>query len=325
MAKTLNGMALANNSKASTLSLRSVWVLRLALGLVALLGAIVFLEGTSWDIQWHSLIGRDRTLIPPHIMMLTGVTISGLSGLLTVLIESLWARRSEIVKKNSTNFADIFYGPLGAYVVGFGALMAAVAFPLDAYWHTLYGIDVRIWAPFHVMFAVSMGIVALGSVYMLVSAARLTKQPAQNAMVTTRVAYTGAIVALATMLGIFTILLFDALRAGNMLRLDSLRVSVFPLLSSILFAFTFVATISAIPWRWAATSVAACYLLLAGIMALFVQPATSWLLTVEQLSYRRSTHPLISLVALQWFLTPIVVAILIDVIVYRARQKHWSQ
>ena len=34
-----------------------------ALGLTALFGAIIFLEGTSWDIQWHSYIGRDRTLI----------------------------------------------------------------------------------------------------------------------------------------------------------------------------------------------------------------------------------------------------------------------
>ena len=153
MAKTLDGIALSADSRTSTLSLRTVWTLRPALGMTALLGAIVFLEGSSWDIQWHSLIGRDRTLIPPHIMMLIGVTISGLSGLLTVCIESWWARRSEIVKKNGTNFADIFYGPLGAYVVGFGALLAAVAFPLDAYWHTLYGIDVRIWAPFHIMFA----------------------------------------------------------------------------------------------------------------------------------------------------------------------------
>lgn len=325
MAKTLDGIVLSANSKTSALSLRTVWALRLALGMTALLGAILFLEGSSWDIQWHSLIGRDRTLIPPHIMMLIGVTISGLSGLLTVCIESWWARRSEIVKKNGTNFADIFYGPLGAYVVGFGALLAAVAFPLDAYWHTLYGIDVRIWAPFHIMFAVSMGIVALGAAYMLVSAARLTKQSGQNEAATTRVAYMGAVLALGTMLSIFTILLFDALRAGNLLSLGVLSISVFPLLSSILVAFTLVAAVYAIPWRWAATSVAACYCFLAVIMALFVQPATNWLLTVEQLSYRRAAHPFTSLVALQWFLTPLIVAILIDVIIYQARQKHWSQ
>ncbi len=325
MAKTLNGLALSKGAPSSALSLRAVWTLRLVLGLTALLGAVIFLEGTSWDIQWHSLIGRDRTLIPPHIMMLIGVTISGLSGLLTVCIESLWARRSELIAKNSTNFVDIFYGPLGAYIVGFAALMAAVAFPLDAYWHALYGIDVRIWAPFHVMFASSMGIVALGAAYMLLSAARLVGQTDSKHEGAKRAAYLGAIVALATVLSIFTLLLFDALNSNNQIDLGFVSINVFPLLSSVMVAFTLVAAAYAIPWRWAATSVSLCYALLAVIMVLYVQPATGWLLTVENLTYRRSRIPLTSLVALQWFLTPIVVAILVDIVMHRAQRKHWSR
>ncbi len=47
-------------------SLRLLATVRLLLGLSALLGAIMFLEGVSWDVQWHSFIGRDRALIP-HI------------------------------------------------------------------------------------------------------------------------------------------------------------------------------------------------------------------------------------------------------------------
>jgi MFS family permease len=59
-------------------------------------------------------------------------------------------------------------------------------------------------------------------------------------------------------------------------------------------------------------------------MAVFVQPATEWLLTVERLHYRE-TPPFTSFVALEWFLAPLVVAILIDVISRRAQRKHWSQ
>ena len=81
MAKTLDGTTVFNDSTTLARSLRTVSTLRLVLGLTALLGAIIFLEGTSWDIQWHSYIGRDRTLIPPHLMMLSGVTLSGISGL----------------------------------------------------------------------------------------------------------------------------------------------------------------------------------------------------------------------------------------------------
>src|SRR5947207_15763306 len=84
-----------------------------------------------------------------------------------------WAWRDPSIAQCTLGFVEIFLGPLGAYIVGFTALTAAVAFPLDAYWHALYGIDVAIWAPFHVMFVASMGIVALGAAYMLSSAAHL--------------------------------------------------------------------------------------------------------------------------------------------------------
>src|SRR6266700_1900303 len=324
MAKTIEGTAVFDGSTTLAHSLRAVSTLRLVLGLTALLGAIIFLEGTSWDIQWHSLIGRDRTLIPPHIMMLSGVALSGISGLLTVLIESWWARRNKIIAQYSVGFAEIFSGPLGAYIVGFTALTAAVAFPLDAYWHTLYGIDVAIWAPCHVMFAASMGIVALGAAYMLSSAAHLAARRGTAGSGTRRAATLGVALALATVLSLFTLLLFDALGRKNFINLGFMSINVFPLLSGLLVAFTLVAAAYAIPWRWAATSVSVCYLLLAGIIAMFVQPATDWLLTVERLRYREAPA-FTSVVALEWFLTPLVVAILIDVFMHRARRKQWSQ
>ena len=324
MAKTLDGTTVFNDSTTLARSLRTVSTLRLVLGLTALLGAIIFLEGTSWDIQWHSYIGRDRTLIPPHLMMLSGVALSGISGLLTVLIESFWARRNQTIAQYSSGFAEIFSGPLGAYLVGFTALTAAVAFPLDAYWHALYGIDVAIWAPFHIMFVASMGIVALGAAYMLGSAAHLAARIGTAGSGTRRAATLGVVLALATVLSLFTLLLFDALEDKNYINLGFMSINVFPLLSGLLVAFTLVAAAYAIPWRWAATSVSACYLVLAGIMAVFVQPATDWLLTVERLKYR-DTPAFTSIVALQWFITPVVVAILIDVIMHRARRRQWSR
>jgi hypothetical protein len=324
MAKTFDGTAVFDGSTTLAGSLRAVSTLRLVLGLTALLGAIIFLEGTSWDIQWHSLIGRDRTLIPPHLMMLSGVALSGISGLLSVLIESWWARRNTLIAQYSVGFAEIFSGPLGAYVVGYTALTAAVAFPLDAYWHALYGIDVAIWAPFHVMFVASMGIVALGTAYMLSSAAHLAARRGSAGNGTRRAATLGVVLALATVLSLFTLLLFDAFKEGNYINLGFLSLNVFPLLSGMLVAFTLVASAYAIPWHWGATLVSGCYLLLAGVMAVFVQPATDWLLSVERLSYRENP-PFTSLVALQWFLTPLVVAILIDVLMPRARRKQWSQ
>src|SRR5215470_182967 len=238
MAKTLDETVVFNSSTTLARSLRAVSTLRLVLGLTALLGAIIFLEGASWDIQWHSYIGRDRTLIPPHIMMLSGVALSGISGLLAVLIESWWAQRNAIIAQHSLSFAEIFSGPFGAYIVGFTALTAALAFPLDAYWHALYGIDVAIWAPFHIMFVASMGIVALGAAYMLSSAAHLAAAPpqpsplrgegAEGGAFVRRAATLGVVLALATVLSLFTLLLFDALKHKNYIDLGFMSINVFP-------------------------------------------------------------------------------------------------
>lgn len=324
MAKALDGIATLDGSPPLARPLRAVATLRLVLGLVALMGTIVFLEGTSWDIQWHTFIGRDRTLIPPHIMMLSGVALSGVAGLLIVLIESWWARRNQDVAQYGLSFATIFVGPLGSYIVGYAALLAAVAFPLDAYWHALYGIDVAIWAPFHVMFVSCMGIVALGTAYVLASAAHLSAGAGASGRGIKRAATLGGVLALATFLSLFTLLLFDALDNSHTIHLGFMTLSVFPLLSSILVAFTLTAAACAIPWRWAATLVGACYILLAGIMAVFVQPATAWLLAAEGLHYRQSPS-FTSIVALEWFITPVIVAILIDVVVRRAQREHWSR
>jgi hypothetical protein len=130
------------------ISLCQLLSLRLALGLVALLGAFIFLQAVCWDIQWHGFIGRDRTLIPPHILMLSGLAISGIVALLMVLIESRLARRDRAIAQQGILFAGLFHAPLGAYMVGYSALLAAAAFPLDAYWHALYGMPVGILGSF---------------------------------------------------------------------------------------------------------------------------------------------------------------------------------
>src|SRR5215469_10913705 len=105
-------------------SLRSLWRLRLGLGAVVLLGSVICFLGTSWDIQWHSLIGRDRTLIPPHQMMLGGVALGGIAALADVVVETIWARRNRVVAERTVRFAGLFSASLGGYVAGFAALDA---------------------------------------------------------------------------------------------------------------------------------------------------------------------------------------------------------
>ena len=294
-----------------TPSLRSLWRLRLGLGAVVLLGSVICFLGTSWDIQWHSLIGRDRTLIPPHIMMLGGVTLSGTAALADVLVETIWARRNRMVAERTVRFAGLFNASLGGYVAGFAALDAAVAFPLDAYWHALYGIDVSIWAPFHVMILGGMAMTALGGAYLLASAGRLAA--GEGARAAERLGYLGAVAAFAAAFNVFTFLVFDGMGERGTIDLGAFTINLFPFLATLVSASILVLAVRVVPWRWTATCVALVGVLLVAAVAIFVPPATDLLVQVEHQQFRE-LDPGISLVAFQWPLMPVLAAVAIDLV-----------
>jgi len=306
-------------------SLHAVLVLRLTGGLVALLGAIISFVGTSWDIQWHTLIGRDRTLIPPHEMMLAGITIGGIAALTIIITETIWARRYPHMAQQFTPFAGLFSGPLGAYIVGYAALNSAVAFPLDTYWHTLYGIDVTLWAPFHIMIISGMALMAFGAVYILASvahiAARLEARKAE------RSAYLGMIGAFAASLSLFTLLVAEGSGPDRSVMLGFASISLFPVLAALLLGCMLGGAAYALPWKWVATSVVGVSFLFVLIDQLVVPPALTWLMQIEQLTFRagHANPPPVSLVAFVWPLLSLVSAVLIDLCMQRARQQGWSK
>ncbi len=81
-----------------------------------IIAVALFLFGTAWDVQWHVSVGRDRLLTAPHLLMLASIALAGLTSLATVLL-----------KRSRVN--------AGVVLSGVAALLAAVAFVLDDYWH----------------------------------------------------------------------------------------------------------------------------------------------------------------------------------------------
>ena len=323
MAKAIGSEQLSIDLQPPARSLKSLLTLRLVLGWTVLFGAIVFLLATCWDIQWHITVGRDRTLTPPHLMILAGDTISGIAALAAVLFETLWARRSPLLAQSSTRFAATFHSSLGAYIAGYAALTAAISFPLDSYWHSLYGVDVAIWAPFHIMAIAAMTIAAFGAVFMLMSAANLASKV--HASRSVQVGYVGVIVALATMMGIYTIILVQAFGDLSYITLGAVSINVYPLMIAAFGALILVAAVHAIPWRAVATSITAVYLFLDLAIYLFVPPAMNALVQIEQLSFlpaKRGTPPVV--LSFQWQYTFIIAAVLLDLAIYFARRKGWS-
>ena len=88
-----------------------------------------------------------------------------------VMLETLrYYRKAPGVDDASTvSIFWIFHAPIGFIILGFGALIDLVAAPLDNWWHSLYGIDVTLWSPFHLMGTVGGLIEGLGIIYIFAS------------------------------------------------------------------------------------------------------------------------------------------------------------
>jgi hypothetical protein len=129
--------------------------------------------GLAWDIRWHIVVGRDTFFTPPHLLLYTGIAVAGLVCLGMVLAETWRYRQGSpaVTSHTTTPFLGLFHAPVGFVVAGFGLLTLLLAAPLDNYWHELYGIDVALWTPFHMMGMIGGFIAGLGTVHIFASEA----------------------------------------------------------------------------------------------------------------------------------------------------------
>ena len=138
--------------------------------------------GLAWDRNWHDLVGRNEFFTPPHIMLYSGIALSGFIALFVVLVDTYrYYQKKPGVDDNSTvRILHFFHAPLGYVILGFGAFIDLLAAPFDNYWHILYGIDVTLWSPFHLMGTVGGIIVALGIAFVFASEAVIERQSASQ-------------------------------------------------------------------------------------------------------------------------------------------------
>jgi hypothetical protein len=252
---------------------------------------VIFALGGAWDIQWHVAVGRDRTFTAPHLMILFGIALAGLASLAWVLGHTLYARRNGPGAQQS-RILGVFYAPHGFVLAGVGALLGTIAFPLDDYWHTLYGIDVTLWAPFHVMIISSMITTAFGS--LVVIAAELPGTTGRRRLlVQISIAAT-----LATMLVVLLVFLLEANAEYGLAQIGSYQVALYPILLACGLPLGLLPAIQLTRRPGMVTLMALFFLAQRQLMFWFTPWAVEMTVIAEGLSYRSRPFTIIAAFAL---------------------------
>jgi len=105
--------------------------------------------GVGWDIRWHLRVGRDSFWIPPHVMTYSAViVIVTLS--LGILVRETMAARNRPTPGGTVTIAGL-RGTRGFHLAWWGIALTILAAPIDDLWHRLFGLDVTLWSPPHLL------------------------------------------------------------------------------------------------------------------------------------------------------------------------------
>src|SRR5882672_16253 len=104
--------------------------------------------GVGWDIRWHLVIGRDSFWIAPHVMTYASVVVACAISFGVLVVET-WRARG--VSTPGTITIAGLRGTRGFHLAWWGMAIVILAAPIDDLWHRLFGLDVTLWSPPHVL------------------------------------------------------------------------------------------------------------------------------------------------------------------------------
>ena len=94
-------------------------------------------------------IGRDSFWIAPHVMTYAGVTLVVLLSFGVLAVET-WRHRAAPVRAPLLRVLGVV-GTRGFLLAACGIGLTVLAAPIDDLWHRLFGLDVTLWSPPHLM------------------------------------------------------------------------------------------------------------------------------------------------------------------------------
>jgi hypothetical protein len=127
---------------------------------VATASLLVALLGMYWDISLHIDVGRDAGPLanPAHYLILAGLYGVFVAGVLAMTL----APRGERPGPAPVRLTGDWYAPIGGLLIASAGAFALIGFPLDDMWHRLFGQDVTLWGPTHLMLIGGAGMTLIG-------------------------------------------------------------------------------------------------------------------------------------------------------------------
>src|ERR687896_1938429 len=144
-----------------------------ALG-ISLLTAVL---GMYWDISLHIDNGRDDGPLanPAHYLILVGLYGALLAGVISAALST------ERPSDTAVRFGPGWWIPAGGMLIAACGAFALSGFPLDDLWHRIFGQDVTLWGPTHLMLIGGGSLAVLGGMTLMSEAVgRLGEDPGRH-------------------------------------------------------------------------------------------------------------------------------------------------
>jgi hypothetical protein len=140
------------------------------------LALMVALLGMYWDIALHIDDGRDAGPLanPAHYLILAGLFGVFAAGVLAIAMP-----RDAKPGPAAVTVAPGWQAPVGGLLMASCGAFALAGFPLDDMWHRLFGQDVTLWGPTHLMLIGGAGMTLIGQAVLLQEGLRA--RPRSNA------------------------------------------------------------------------------------------------------------------------------------------------
>jgi len=210
----------------------------------AVFGVTSAMIGGQWDISWHRSIGRDTFWTPAHMAIYLCGVLAGLACgylILATTFDNFSQLRSTAVKMWG------FEAPLGAFIAAWGGVAMLTSAPFDDWWHSAYGLDVKILSPPHVLLILGNLAVNTGTLILILGMMNRARGQFRNKL-NWLFLYIGGVVLIGLMLMIMEFSWHALMHSGVYYRVVCMVVPL-----------VLAGVARASEKRWAATTVASVY------------------------------------------------------------------